>query len=490
MSKKILLADDSVTIQKVISITLAHEDFDLTIVDNGTEAISKSRETRPDLILLDVVMPDKDGYQVCEEIRKQSETKNIPIVLLTGTFEPFDEERAKEVGANDFIKKPFESHTLINKVKEMVFLGGVDKTVSSGMRGDELGFETPLEITSVMEETVSMKADTAFSDIDMETPTETKSSRGRGADDIWSVEEFEDIAGHEKTPAGGEADMESDLWDDADTSSEGEIDKGGPSLGEAEEEVLLGDSEGMDADGFELGKEISEDELKKFLEEEGLDEHEGSAQDEMIGQDSDLRGFHEVELDDFDETEGDKGEFFVDDYKVPLEDGGDLSSDTSGEEGEFYTPEASKESNGIEWEEEADSDFEVSDEFGEAPDVDTEFVSKGTDVDFGEVTDFEEYTADRDTFEGPSVDKRGMAGLVDDVVTDNKKRITEMVAEKVHEAGLVSDRDASKMSEKELSKVVNKIAREVIEKVAWEVVPELAEELIKEEIRRLKGELA
>lgn len=486
MAKKILLADDSVTIQKVISITLAHEDFELTIVDNGTEAISKSREIKPDLILLDVVMPDKDGYQVCEEIRRQNETKNIPIILLTGTFEPFDEERATEVGANDFIKKPFESHTLINKVKETVFLGGVDSTIG----GDELGFETPIERGTEMEEAESMKGRGAFSDIDMETPREAGSSPKEGGEDIWSVEEFEDIAGHEKSPTDEQADVDSDLWEDIEISSESDIEEGEPAFGGADEEVSLDDSEGIDIDEFELGKEISENELKKFLEEEGVDGDTGLAQDEIIGKDSDQEDFHEVKLDDFDATEEDKGEFFVDDYEVPLDNGEDLPSDTSGDEGKSYTPKVSEESYDVEWGAETDSDFEISDELGEAPEVDTEFISKGTEVDFGEVADFEEYGQDRDAFEGPSVGEKGMVGLVDGVVTDNKRRITEMVAEKVHEAGLVSDRDASQMSEKELSNVVDKIAREVIEKVAWEVVPELAEELIKEEIRRLKGELA
>ena len=145
MPKKILLADDSVTIQKVVSITLAHEDFDLTIVDNGSKAVSKAKEIKPDVILLDVVMPDKDGYQVCQEIKGNADLKNTPVILLTGTFEPFDADRAAEVGADDFIKKPFESHTLINKVKEMASRSGVSRGKPVDISGVDIDFETPIE---------------------------------------------------------------------------------------------------------------------------------------------------------------------------------------------------------------------------------------------------------------------------------------------------------------------------------------------------------
>src|SRR4030042_3874664 len=145
MPKKILLADDRETIQKVVSIPLAHEDFDLTIVDNGSKAVSKAKEIKPDVILLDVVMPDKDGYQVCKEIKGNADLKDTPVILLTGTFEPFDADRAAEVGADDFIKKPFESHTLINKVKEMASRSGVSRGKPVDISGVDIDFETPIE---------------------------------------------------------------------------------------------------------------------------------------------------------------------------------------------------------------------------------------------------------------------------------------------------------------------------------------------------------
>jgi len=120
MTKKILLADDSITIQKVVRITLADGDYNLITVDNGTEALERLKTEQPDLVLADVVMPGKDGYQVCEEIKKNPGLAHIPVILLAGSFEGFDEMKGAEAGADGYIIKPFESQTLISKVEEML----------------------------------------------------------------------------------------------------------------------------------------------------------------------------------------------------------------------------------------------------------------------------------------------------------------------------------------------------------------------------------
>jgi len=120
MSKKLLLADDSITIQKVIGITFANEDFDLIITDNGDAALEKARVERPDLILADVYMPGKNGYELCAAVKQDQGLKHIPVLLLTGTFEPFDETKAKSVGADGWIAKPFESQALIHQVDELL----------------------------------------------------------------------------------------------------------------------------------------------------------------------------------------------------------------------------------------------------------------------------------------------------------------------------------------------------------------------------------
>src|SRR5688500_12710828 len=120
MAKKILLADDSITIQKVIELTFSDEDFDVVTVGNGRLAIEKVQEVRPDLVLCDIIMPEKDGYEVCDFIKKTEGLSHIPVLLLTGAFEPFDQERAARVRCDGFLAKPFEPQTLIAKVKDLL----------------------------------------------------------------------------------------------------------------------------------------------------------------------------------------------------------------------------------------------------------------------------------------------------------------------------------------------------------------------------------
>src|SRR3972149_6435521 len=100
MPKKILLADDSITIQKVISITFASEDYDLIIVGDGDAAVAKIKEVKPDLIVADVAMPGKTGYEVCEIIKQDPGLRHIPVILLSGTFEPLNDKEARRVKAD------------------------------------------------------------------------------------------------------------------------------------------------------------------------------------------------------------------------------------------------------------------------------------------------------------------------------------------------------------------------------------------------------
>ncbi len=120
MPKTLLLADDSVTIQKVVGLSFASEDVVLVTVSNGDDAITRARELRPDLVLADVVMPGRNGYEVCEAIKTDPELRHIPVLLLTGTFEAFDQERARRAGADGHVTKPFEAQTLVQQVRDLL----------------------------------------------------------------------------------------------------------------------------------------------------------------------------------------------------------------------------------------------------------------------------------------------------------------------------------------------------------------------------------
>ena len=123
MSIKILLADDSITIQKVVGIIFGGDEYSLTVVDNGKAAVEKARELNPDVLLIDALMPGMSGYEVCEAVRATPSISTKPILLLTGSFEPFDEAKAKNCGADDFLAKPFESQQIVAKVRALIELG-------------------------------------------------------------------------------------------------------------------------------------------------------------------------------------------------------------------------------------------------------------------------------------------------------------------------------------------------------------------------------
>ena len=120
MGKKLLLADDSVTIQKVVGISFASEDVELLIVDNGNDAVERTRAIRPDVVLADVVMPGLNGYEVCEALQADPDLRHIPVLLLTGTFESFDEKRAARCGAAGHVAKPFEAQALVDRVRALL----------------------------------------------------------------------------------------------------------------------------------------------------------------------------------------------------------------------------------------------------------------------------------------------------------------------------------------------------------------------------------
>ena len=107
--RKLLLADDSATIQKVIDLTFTDEGVQVVAVGDGQEAIDRLHDFAPDIVLADVFMPSRNGYEVCEYVKTNEKLKHIPVVLLVGSFEPLDEAEARRVGADDILTKPFQS---------------------------------------------------------------------------------------------------------------------------------------------------------------------------------------------------------------------------------------------------------------------------------------------------------------------------------------------------------------------------------------------
>jgi CheY-like chemotaxis protein len=143
MPKKILLADDSLTIQKVVELTFSDSGYELVCVSNGQKALERIQQDRPDLVLADVVMPEKNGYEVCEAIKSSPATARIPVILLSGTFEPFDRERAERIGADAIVSKPFDSQQLIAQVELLLDRG------PAGYESAPSGATAPMPVASM-----------------------------------------------------------------------------------------------------------------------------------------------------------------------------------------------------------------------------------------------------------------------------------------------------------------------------------------------------
>src|SRR5260221_9953437 len=120
MPHTLLLADDSVTIQRVIELTFADEDVTVVAVSDGDQAIERLESAPPDIVLADIGMPGKNGYEVAQYIRRSSKLAHIPVVLLTGAFEPVDQARADEAGCDGVLAKTFEPQLVIGRAKELL----------------------------------------------------------------------------------------------------------------------------------------------------------------------------------------------------------------------------------------------------------------------------------------------------------------------------------------------------------------------------------
>jgi CheY-like chemotaxis protein len=116
----LLLADDSVTIQRVIELTFADEDVNVIAVGDGDQAIAALESNPPDIVLADVGMPGRTGYEVAEHVRATPGLAHIPVILLTGAFEPLDQNRANRSGCDAVLSKPFEPQLVIGRVKELL----------------------------------------------------------------------------------------------------------------------------------------------------------------------------------------------------------------------------------------------------------------------------------------------------------------------------------------------------------------------------------
>ena len=241
MAYRILLADDSITIQKVVELILSEEDVEIKPVNDGMEALESLSEVKPDIVLADIEMPRLDGYELCEKIKNNPATASIPVILLAGAFEPFDEGRARAVGADDFLIKPFDSSDLLGKIE------AINPIVKD---------KTPDIKEEPAEESVLLGEDTSEveSKPDWETPQEEKAIHLE--EDVTPQEEGPEEKAEEVLPL-----EEEEKEEEEKLASETAWNLAGEQLTEAEEPVMeSGVSE-------EITQKVTEDFSEETIEE-------------------------------------------------------------------------------------------------------------------------------------------------------------------------------------------------------------------------------
>ena len=118
--KKILIADDRSEVVELVKVTLEGEGYRTIDASDGREALEKIRKEKPDLVLLDIVMPKMDGFEVLSQLKKDPVLKEIPIIMLTAKGQKPDQEKGRRLGAQDYIAKPFSPSALLKRIEEIL----------------------------------------------------------------------------------------------------------------------------------------------------------------------------------------------------------------------------------------------------------------------------------------------------------------------------------------------------------------------------------
>jgi CheY-like chemotaxis protein len=428
MGNRILLADDSITIQKVVGIIFANEDCDLTVVDNGDSAVEKALEIRPDVMLVDAIMPGKSGYEVCSAIRKDPTLGTVPILLMTGAFEPFDEEKARQCGADDFISKPFESQQLIDKVKTLLELG---KSRASAAPAPAVA-----PAVAAVAESVAPVAPAAVEPVesfaiefDEPVPVEPQPA-------VTHPLIPEPVAARVSTP------------------------EPQPFAFEIEEASPADDLWGA----FELEDEVVGEEVAEFGQVAAGEAMAGSTAASVpvgLEQTADVFGFG----------------------AEPVAGVVDFGAPAAGDE--FVFTEGAEEAELLASGEPAPfsaSSVEESFAFGEES-------AAGVVEPYGTISEksvSEEFVSAIEPFESPRAEEFTSPAMEELVLAPEEKPALAPAALVAAPSGAEAGGTIT-LTEEQLAAAISRISREVIERIAWEVVPDLAETLIKEEIRRIKG---
>ena len=501
MSKKLLLADDSITIQKVIQITFAHEDYELTITDNGDTALTKAQEIKPDLVMADVYMPGKNGYELATAIKQDPALQHVPVLLLAGSFEPFDEEKAMNCKADAWIEKPFESQNLIDKVAELLraaqaapqpALSAPVPSEAAEVAFDEGVSDEPLSAEPAM----AAGQEDPFADISFEDKTPAAEPEPIAAADDWSDVLSEPPAEPvvEEAPAFTEG--ATSLGTDDFTFAEEQLESADDFSFVEEQPVAADDftpkeeppAVDADLDAFDMGEE----EILPLGDEDIL----GAEDLEPVMEEQTLTPWSRAETEDEDffaapvEEDVTFEESLTDEPQTPVffEEPPASPDETAfvEETAEFAVEEPAFVAETAEFAIEEPAFVEETAEFAvEEP----AFVEETTEFAVEEpafVEETTEFAVEEPAFAAEAASAEEVAAFMEPEPAPVVSAAVDVEAK----TSAMSEAEIEAIIERVVTKVVEKLAGSILEKVAWEVVPDLAENLIREEIRKIKDAAA
>ncbi len=469
MSAKLLLADDSVTIQKVVELTLADEEYELTMVSEGSSALKTAETLLPDLIMADIVMPELNGYELCEKIRQNPALAGTPVLLLTSTFETYDEERGKSVGADDHITKPFESEELLQKIRSCLEKKS-EATKVAEAPVEEIEVSDMETMEAEPEKVEEEEFDFELTDEFMEEAEEMFDTTEEAAPTNMEPQAESEEVLPEELPAlekiGAEETFDSSLLKDEDVESLAEAEipeeispefaEELPSLEEAEPEIAptpeMTSQESPVSEKIQSPSEVHEPD-QEIAAEEDVDIYE--IPEEYAT---------DTELPEEEEAEASKSSFPVEEPPI------DLIDEFMAKEEETMVPEPETVS---------DEDL-TKEEIVNA----VEEPAPSSEVEAHEESFKDAFPTESATSSEWSPELESYGGT--------PEAVSDEVVEKPFEEEVVSDKVSAVDEEtvrRIVAEMVESMASEIIERVAWEVIPDLAEVLIQKEIQKLRQEV-
>jgi DNA-binding response OmpR family regulator len=442
MSKKLLLADDSVTIQKVVGLVFANKEYDLQCVSNGDAAFEQISFERPDIVLADVNMPGKNGFELCSAVKNNPTSSRVPVLLLVGAFDSFDEEQARSAGADGWIVKPFDSQDLIDEVE------GLLSRPAEAVSGPESGGVADAAEPDTW-------GDMELDNLDTEAAGDAAAldeTFNVGAD-AGGVELEEEILWQEDRPAAEEPQPETV------SAATEEV------VAEEEEVLFIDEDDLLDDESGQIAVSTSDEQETPAAE---FDVPVSEPDSFTLETDSPATKAEPFAIEpDSPTTETDPFEIDAD---SPAED--NLSVEPAAE----IPPEPAAEP--------APGNVQPT---AEAP---SQSLPEKAELDFwrneGLISRLGDATAPK-----PQVVPETSPPVADSVeaAASNVPDVQETVGSREEEVAArvqaLSEDELGRIVERVAGAVIERLAGSILEKIAWEVVPDLAESLIKEEIRKI-----